>query len=331
MLLNRKLMCGLLCALFFLPSISQADELKFAHFMSTKYKLHEGVFLPFAQELQQATDGVLSVRVYPGGELGAGPAKQYDRAVDGIAELVFGLPGYTASQFPLTLLVELPGVVPSEDRATAALWNNIELLDREYRRVKLVSLWNNPAGAIFTRDKPIRSIDDLKGLKIRVPSRNGGKVIEAWGAAPVSMPITDVYNALQTGVIDGVLVDPSVVKSFKLGEVARYMTTGMKSTLTPQFVLMNRDAWKDLTTEQQAALDKLAGANMAEKARRMQVAEAVEGIKAFTEAGNEVIELSASEVARFDAASAQLVKSVVAELEADGRKAAGFVQALGRD
>ena len=84
-----------------------ADELKLAHFSSTKYHLHNEMFLPLAANIAEATGGDTTIRVYPGGELGAGPVKQYDRVLDGVADIVYALPGYTASQFKKTLLVHL--------------------------------------------------------------------------------------------------------------------------------------------------------------------------------------------------------------------------------
>ena len=71
----------------------------------------------------------------------------------------------------------------------------------------LLGIWNNAPGILFMADKPVRSIEDLRGLKIRVPSRNSGLVVEAWGATPVSMPAPEIYNAMQTGVVDGAMID----------------------------------------------------------------------------------------------------------------------------
>ena len=64
----------------------------------------------------------------------------------------------------------------------------------------------------------MRSIEDLRGLKIRVPSRNSGLVVEAWGATPVSMPAPEIYNAMQTGVVDGAMIDATTLTAFRLGE-----------------------------------------------------------------------------------------------------------------
>ena len=230
---------------------AHADELKLAHFSSTKYPLHVQLFVPLGEKLAEATGGETSIRVYPGGELGKGPVKQYDRVLDGVADIVYALPGYTASQFRKTLLVELPGVVPDGADITAEIWEDIDLIQDEFRRTKLLAIWTSAPATLLMREKKIESLADLKGLKIRVPSKNTGRVIEAWGATAVSMPITQVYQSMETGVVDGVLVDPSVLSSFKLGEVTKYVTRGMTGTNSMFMLVMNRDSWQDLDEDTQ--------------------------------------------------------------------------------
>lgn len=202
-----------------------AEELKLANYMPAGHPYVASTLQPFADEVAARTEGGVTVRLFNGGELGAGPVEQYGRVVDGVAELAIGLPGYTASTFPLTLLAELPGLL-DEATGTAELTAHLDLFLPEYRRVHLVSLWSNAENVLFTVNVPVRTLDDLKGLKIRVPSRNSGLLVEAWGGSPVSMPVSEIYNALQTGVIDGAMIDGTGINAFKLGEVANYVTRG---------------------------------------------------------------------------------------------------------
>nr|WP_321460464.1 TRAP transporter substrate-binding protein [uncultured Cohaesibacter sp.] len=307
---------------------AHAAELKLAHFASTQYPLHTGLFVPLSENIAKETGGSLTIRVYPGGELGAGPVEQYDRVVDGVADIAYTLPGYTASQFKQTLLIELPGVVSADQDPTAKFWAHVDLVDKEFRRTKLLGLWTNPASVLLTNKKPIRSLKDVEGLKIRVSSRNVGRVAESWGATPVSMPITEVYNSLATGVIDGVLVDSSVLDSFKLNEVANYLTKGMNSTSSPQMLLMNRDSWNALSEDEQTAMNKVSQGPLSEEGRRIQAEGVAMAEQNFAAMGKEIIELSAEEVAKFNAASDSLVATIVTELEADGIKAQDYVEAL---
>lgn len=315
-------------AVFANSPLAQAEELKLAHFSSTKHPLHKGLFIPLTKQLEKETNGSVTMRVYPGGELGKGPTKQYDRVIDGVADIVFGLQGYTASKFPKSLLVELPGVLNSPETSTAKIWDNINHLKKEYRRVELLGFWTNPPSVIMTSNKPVRSMEDLKGLKIRVSSRNVGKAIESWGATPVSMPITEVYNSLATGVIDGVMVDPTVLISFKLAEVVNYLTMGMNTTSSPFYLLMNRDSWEDLDESEKVALKKITGRDASEKARQISAAAGVRAMEKFKELGKEVITLSTEEAGIFNAESDQLVMSILKELDAKGLNASELVSLL---
>ncbi len=322
----RVLAAGLLGVFF--AGTAFADELKLAHFSSTKYHLHNEMFLPLAEKISAATGGDTTIRVYPAGELGAGPVKQYDRVLDGVADIVYALPGYTASQFKKTLLVELPGVVPGNKDITRKMWGNIDVIGDEFRRTKLLGLWSAEPAKLLMAEKKVEKLSDLAGLKIRVPSKNTGRVIEAWGATAVSMPITQVYQALDTGVVDGVLVDTSVLTSFKLGEVVKYVTTGMDGSNSLFMLVMNRDSWEGLDDETQAKLGSMTGAEMSQGGHITMSTSGVKALDKWVAAGGEVVELSSERAAEFDAASSKLATALIAELEADGIKAQEWADAL---
>lgn len=320
----RTLLSGVALAASMFTTGALAEELKFANFMPPGHPYVAGTFQPLADEVAAATNGEVTIKLYNGGELGAGPVEQYNRVVDGVAELAVSLPGYTASNFPLTLLTELPGTI-QEANGTEEIWANIDLFADEYKRAHLVALWSSAENVLFTNSVAVRSPEDLKGLKIRVPSRNTGLLVEAWGASPVSMPVSEIYNALQTGVIDGAMIDGTAVNAFKLGEVANYITMGMDTTISPFFILMNRDAYGALSDEQKAAVDA-AGKVASMNGQAVQLSVAADGIASFgaTE-GKEVITLTEDEAAAFDALSASIIGTVVAET---GGNAQAVVDAL---
>lgn len=308
-------------------SAAQAKDLKLADFQPSTHPYVENVYKPFVEEVSAATNGEVTVTPYMGGELGVGPAEQYNRAVDGVADLTFGLPGYTAANFPKTLLTELPGVIDAET-GTEKVLANLDQLSNEYRRVVLVGLWNNAPNLLLMGDKTVRTLDDMAGLKIRVPSRNAGLVIEAWGATPVSMPAPEIYNSMQTGVIDGAFIDATTLRVFKLAEVTQSITMGMDSTISSFFLIMNRDSFADLSDQQQkAVLD--AGRNASVNANGVQLAGAASALEAFSGTeGKEVIELSAEEAARFNDASALVVEKILAEADAAGLGASDYLSSL---
>ena len=324
---NRLRAVAVAVAALMIPAAAQAEELKFANFMPPTHPYVAAAFDPFAEAVTTGTGGALSVAVFNGGELGAGPVEQYSRVVDGVADLAFGLPGYTASTFPLTLMTELPGVLPGED-PVAFLEAHRDALASEFRRVELVALWPNTENLILTRDKAIRAPADLKGLKLRVPSRNSGLMLEAWGATPVSMPVTDIYNSLQTGVIDGALIDASALQTFRLSEVVNHVTRGMKSTASPFFVIMDRHAFKDLNDGARETVHA-AGQEMARNGYASSVEMERAALAAFAEQERrEVITLSGDEAGAFDALSETFVAARFAELEGEGGEVAAAAASL---
>ena len=318
---------ALSAALLLATPIALARDLKLADFQPPTHFIVDEAYKPFAKTIAEATGGEVTVSIFMGGELGPGPAEQYNRAVDGVADIVFGLPGYTAATFPKTLLAELPGVIAPET-GTARMLANLDKLSDEYRRVVLLALWNNAPGQLLMAKKPVRSLEDLKGLKIRVPSRNAGLVVEAWGATPVSMPAPEIYNAMQTGVVDGALIDTTTLGAFRLKEVTKYVTIGMDTAISDFFLVMNRDSFNELTPEQQKiVLD--AGHKAAVSANAAWLSRAGKALDDFAAAdGKELIKLATEEAGKFNAASAPVVEKVIEEAEAQGIEARAYVDAL---
>ncbi|MDE0794874.1 MAG: TRAP transporter substrate-binding protein [Alphaproteobacteria bacterium] len=205
------------------------------------------------------------MRIYPGGALGKGPVAQFKRAVDGIADVTFGLPGFTSKVLPRTDVIELPGVAKNAVAAANQLWDAFPLLAPEWRRVEILALWTNERQTLLTKQKAVRSIADLKDIKIRVPSKTQGITLKALGAVPVFMPINRVYNALNTGVIDGVMTGLSTTGSLRFDEVAKYFTTGMPLGRSPFFLVMNRDTWKKQSDAHKDIIRKTTGRTMSIK------------------------------------------------------------------
>ena len=173
------------------------------------------------------------------------------------------------------------------------------MLSDEYKRVVLLGLWNNCTERDLSRRASLSAQwKTSKGLKIRVPSRNAGLVVEAWGASPVSMPAPEIYNAMQTGVIDGAMTDATTLGAFKLAEVTNYITVGMETTISSFFLIMNRDSFNDLSEDhQKVVLD--AGREAAVDGNAAWLGIAEKALSGFATAeGKEVITLSDDEAAK---------------------------------
>lgn len=308
---------------------ASATELKAAHFMPSMHPMDQGVMTPLSEEIKAATDGGLTIRIYPSGELGKGPVQQYKRVVTGVADIVFGIPEYTPGQFATTGLVHIPGLFADGTAATNALWDNIDAFQDEYAQTKLLGLWANNPSVLISREKPVRTPDDMKGLKIRTPNPVMAKLVEAWGGIPASMPTTDVYNAMNTGVIDAVMIGPSGIRSYKLNETAKYVTTNIPSALDSFYLLMNRQSWDGLTEDQKAAMDKLTGRAISLRGAKAFYDAGQAGLKLAADSGVELIEIDAAADAAFRARMEPAIASILNDKSEEiGKDAEALVNKL---
>ena len=311
-------------------STVSAAELKIAHFMSPRHPMDSKIMRPWAEEVKKMSGGSLAPRVYPGGELGKGPVAQFKRVVDGVADITFGLQGYTSKLFPRTTMSELPILCGDSVDCTGKVWKAIKQIAPEYKRVKILGIWTTGTPILMTKSKPIRSIDDIKGMKIRTPSKAQAALIKALGATPVAMPITKAYNSLNTGVVDALMVPPSVIRSFKIGEVAKYYTLGLPFGNSPQFLLMNKKSYDGLSAAHKALVDKTTGEALSMKAAKVYVKAEAGGLKMVTGTGkHEIIKLSAAEVAKGRKLLEKARAAQVTDLEKKGIPAKAILKAMG--
>jgi TRAP-type C4-dicarboxylate transport system substrate-binding protein len=301
-------------------ALAAGKVLKFASFVPPKYVLHKPIFEKMANDVAKATNGGLKIRIYPSGALGKGPVQQYVRAVRGVADITMGVTGYTSSLFPKTLLIELPGVSADGVDATRRMWQVMDKdLRAEYRGTHVLAAYATPPSVFMTTKKPIRSLADVKGLKLRTPSKAAGEILRAYGASPVSMPATKVYTAMSTGVIDGALMGSDSLLIFKLIEPTKYVTTNLPEMPTALFIVMNEGSWKGLTPAQKAAVTKASGEKLSVAAAKALAAFGAKALKIFaSKPGKEVIRLSAKARAAFDAAAAKGRAAIVASMEKNG-------------
>lgn len=284
-----------------LPWAGEAKELKFANFSSPAHTIVPSVIDTLNDSVSGATGGELTVRGYHGGELGSGPADQYVRVVQGVADISWGLPGYTSSQFPKTMIVEAPEALPLDQPGYVALWNAFDdHLAGEFPATVPLALWGSEPNIFIMKSKEIRTPEDVKGLKIRVAGATAGKAIEALGATPVQMPMTQVYNALQTGLIDGAISGASTLSDFKLDEVADSYTIGANLGRLVFYTVMSKAAYDGLSDDERAAVDAIAGEELSKSAEDAWVETADAALQAARDDDrNIVIDLTAEEAEAF--------------------------------
>ena len=292
----------LICALaaFSVSGSAKAEiNLSFAYFMGPKHHLNESVFKPFAKHIEEISSGEITVTQFPGGALNSSPPKQYSIMLDGVADIVFTLPGYTSELFPKTNLLGLPGICDDAIECTRALLNARHELEKEYNAKVLAFIGSGPQ-ILVTRDKPIRTLEDIQGMKIRVASKLAAEFVEALGASAVAQPITVVHQNLANGVIDGVLTSPAAIRLFKLYEPGNFITTYFPGSGLSFVILLNKQVYENLSDQQRAWIDTASTDKLSLTGAYSYHQADLAGIQDARDAGVEVIEIPESEKVRFD-------------------------------
>ncbi len=308
----RKLIGFASAALLAMSLTASATELSLAYFMGPKHPMNKAVFTPFAEKLAEVSGGQLTVKQFPGGALNSVPPKQYSILLDGVADIVFTLPGYTGEVFPMTNVINLPGLCSDSISCTAALQNARGLIETEYN-AKVLALWANSPPILLTKDKPVRTLEDLQGLKLRVTSSGQVPFVQALGASPVGQPVSVINQNLANGVIDAISIDPSGIGSFKLHEVANYLTTWFPGSGSAFVLLLNKDVYDAMSDEEKGWIDAAADASLAESGATGFKASTERGLKIAREAGLEFIEISDEERARWQAVIDATMEEVLAQ------------------
>ncbi|MEB3420702.1 TRAP transporter substrate-binding protein [Salipiger marinus] len=307
-----------------LAASAQAQELKYANWAPPFHTITAAQIEPLAEALDSGTSGAVTLRAFHGGELGAGPADQFVRIVQGTADLGWGLPGYTSSQFPKSLILELPGALPLDQPGYAALWRAFGgELKAEFPMTEVIALWGAEPNILMMKDREVRSPEDLRGLKIRVAGSIAAEAMEALGATPVQIPMTQVYNGLQTGLIDGLVSGASVLSDFKLNEVVGSVTTGPNLGRLTFFTVMNKGVFDGLSDEAKAALDTIRGEPVSQMTEEAWVATAAEALDAARASDSITVnDLDAAESKVFDDALTEVTDAYVAQVGGEAALAA---------
>jgi TRAP-type C4-dicarboxylate transport system substrate-binding protein len=298
-------------------AMCQTVELKMSHFMPPKHVQHRAVMAPWANKMEELTKGKLKITIFPGGALGR-PPQQYDNAVKGITDIAFGLQGYTPGRFPLTSCLRLPFMVKSGEQGAVVLWDMYQkYLEDEYKEVKVLWLFCHGPGHIHTTRKQVKTIEDLKGLKIRSPGNIMSKTLKRMGAVPVHMPITEVYTALERKTVDGIAVPWNTMRPFRFYEQCKFHTVAGLYTVT-FFVVMNKEKYEELPQDVKKVLDDNTGQVMTVWAGRAYDQEDVPARRLVEKKGGKIYQLPLGEKERWRNAVLPLRGEWVKDMEAKG-------------
>ena len=221
-------------------------HLKFSTWHPPASREVKTVWKPMLEELKKRSNGRITYTLYAGGALGKGPA-HFDIVKDGLSDMGYFTATWTPGRFPMSDVLSLATSIEGKDIATD-IGNEMyeKVLNNEFEGVKVLELNGCISSYLWTK-QPVQTKEDVKGLKIRTPGGFQTSYIKSLGAEPIFMPLSDVYLALETGTIDGVVTCPPLVLAFKLHEVAKYGVIAAFGCVT-EGVIMNQKSW-DRTPE----------------------------------------------------------------------------------
>jgi TRAP-type C4-dicarboxylate transport system substrate-binding protein len=298
----RTLLTALLAAAGIHGAASaQSVTLSFSAWVPPSHMLVRDGMAPWMQEVEKVTEGRVKMRLLP--KPAANAVNHLDAVAEGLADVAFISHSYTPARFPMTRIGVLPFAGDSAEVASVALWRTYDkhfAKLNEHKGVKLITIYTHGAGVFWNAKRPIRTVEDFAGLKIRVGGGIAADVANALGAIAVSRPAPESFELLSTGVVDGVMFPGESIVSFKLDKMVKFATAfpgGLYSD--SHAVIMNEAAWKKISKADQDAINRISGEALARAVGKAWDKNAGAGFDAFKAAGGQII-----------AADAALVKAV---------------------
>ena len=237
--------------------------LKFQHFLSVKSTTHLEVVVPWAEAVEEQSGGRIKVHIFPAMQLGGKPPQLINQVRDGVVDLVWTLPGYTAGRYPVISAFELPFMVTNAEQTSQALQEYYEKHGREeFKDVHPVFFHVHDRGSIHTIKKSIQSVADFKNQKLRAPNRQIGNTLKAFGASPIFMPVPAVPSALSKGVVDGAVIPWEVTVPLKVAELTSHHAEVKteRGLYTATFIVaMNKDKYNSLPDDLKQVIDNNSG------------------------------------------------------------------------
>jgi TRAP-type C4-dicarboxylate transport system substrate-binding protein len=277
------------------------------------------VLKPWAERLEKASKGRLVVQHFDAMSLGGGPPQLIDQARDGVADITMTLTGYTPSRFPRSEVFELPFMMTNPVATSKAFWTLVaeDFQNNEYKDVRVLGAWVHGPGVIHSKDG-VKKLEDMKGKKLRGPTRVINDLLKETGATPVGMPLPETAEALSKGVVSGTVIPWEVTPALKLSELLTKHTEfgGKESLYTATIVMvMNKAKYDSLPADLKAILDAETGIKLSSEAADIMLAADAPARKLATDAGNEITTLGDAEVARWKTAAKPVVDRWVEDMK----------------
>ncbi len=302
---------------------AQAQEvtLTLHQFLPAQANVPKLILDVWADEVEADSEGRIKIERYPAMQLGGTPPELIDQAIEGVADIVWAVNGFTPGRFPRTEVFELPFMVSDARAASYAYWKMFQehMADTDFADVKILGTWVHGPGMLHT-DVPVATPEDLEGLKIRGGSRMVSSLMEKIGATPVGMPVTQIPEALSKGVIDGATIPWEVTTALKVPELVENHTEFEGPAIyNLTFVLaMNKDRYESLPEDLRAVIDANSGLDFSIFAGGTMAAADGPARAAAVERGNNIVTVSAEEAKAWEELARPVYDEWIADLEEKG-------------
>lgn len=293
------------------------------HFLSPKAPSPSKIITPWAEKIEKESNGRIKIEIFPTMTMGGKPNELYKQARDGVADIVWTLAGYTPGVFPRTEVYELPTVHIGDAVATnIAIRENMDLIKEDFTDVEPLLLHAAAGNAICTVDKYVQSVEDIKGLKLRTPSRTGGWLIEEYGAEPVGMPLPTLPQALSKKALDGALIPFQIFPPYKFHQLTKYCVEGENKERfgTSIFMLlMNKERLNSMPADLRKIILDNSGMELSKIAGEVLMNAEEVGKKLLNETKDgKVIKLTKKQLEGFDKAGEKVVNEWIKEATQNG-------------
>jgi TRAP-type transport system periplasmic protein len=294
---------------------AQASQvtLRMHHFLPAISNGHAKFLAPWAQKVGQESGGRIKVTIFPAMQLGGSPPQLYDQARDGVVDLVWTLPGNTPGRFPISETLELPFVAHRKAVVNSRAFQEFAdaHMKDEFKEVHPICFWAHDHGLVHA-NKPVKTLEDMRGLKLRFPTRLAGEALRALGVNAIGMPIPQVPESLAQRVLDGTVIPWEVVPSIKVHELVKNHTEipGSPTFYTATFVLaMNKAKYDALPPDLKQVIDANSGQPAAAMAGQVWDEQAVVVSEMVRKRGNTIITLTEDEAGRWRKATEPVVEN----------------------
>ncbi len=309
----------------------QSVTLKFHTFMAPLSNVWLSMHKPWMAKVEQESGGRIKFEAYPAMQLGGTPVQLYDQARDGVVDVVWTLPGNTAGRFPRIEAFELPFMMNNAEATSKAYWEYFQTqCPDEFKETQVLALHVHGPGMFHSASKQIKSAADLKGMKVRGPTRQITKMLGSVGATPVGMPLPQIPDALSKGTIEACAIPWEVVPSVKVHELTKFHSefpAGNPALYTTTFVMaMNKAKYDSLAPDLKKVIDANSGMATSGWLGKTQQSNDPIGRKAAVDRGNTLYTFSAAEVAEFVKLSSQVDDEWVADMDKRGFKGAALLK-----